>query len=125
MMFCHNSLQVQAHAAPLFSMCVVNTRVLRVIQNSLNLEHREANQEAFRADVAPADSTGPTVKLSTADIADVDHENLILTPEASVASEAQWLSDQSCLSRSTTREFSRVITPLVAAWNQLDKKRGQ
>lgn len=69
-----------------------------------------------------------TVKLGTADITEVDHENLIFaeTPEASAASGAQLLSDWSRLSLHQLREsYSKVITPLVATCNQLDKKRGQ
>lgn len=58
------------------------------------------SRSVYTADWGPSwslGSTGPIVKLGTADITEVDHENLIFmeTPEASAASDARLQSDHS------------------------------
>lgn len=70
------------------------------------------------------DSTGPIVKLGTADITEVDHENLIFmeTPEASAASDAHLQSDHSRFSPRQPQTAFRVIMPIAPTCYQLDKE---
>lgn len=84
---------------------------------------------AYTADWGPSwtlDSTGPIVKLGTADITEVDHENLIFmeTPEASAASDAHLQSDHSRFSPRQPQTAFRVIMPIAPTCYQLDKEWG-
>lgn len=104
---------------------VVNTRdVFWAIPWILNVQRRPGGIPSRLAPDWTLGSAGPIVKLGTADITKEDHENLIVigTPEASAASDAQLLSDQSRFSPCQPQMASRVIPALAPTCNQLDKK---
>lgn len=85
----------------------------------LNVQRRSGSVSSRLAPGWTLGSAGPIVKLGTADITKVDHENLIVigTPEASAASDAQLLSDQSRFSPCQPQTASRVILALAPTCN--------